>query len=79
MLQSAVVGVKSDNNESVVAFVQLSEGLYASDEELREFCKERLSPYKVPSTFVFLDTLPASGTGKILKASLSKMAQEAIS
>ena len=79
VLQSAVVGVKSDNNESVVAFVQLSKGLYASDEELREFCKERLSPYKVPSTFVFLDTLPASGTGKILKASLSKMAQEAIS
>ncbi len=76
VIQSAVVGVTEDHNEVVIAFVQMSEGQSLSQDELRVFCKERLSPYKVPARFIFLDHFPASGSGKILKNQLKTMAEE---
>jgi acyl-CoA synthetase (AMP-forming)/AMP-acid ligase II len=41
-----------------------------SDVELREFCASRLSDYKVPETFAFIDVLPRNAAGKILKPEL---------
>lgn len=76
VIQSAVVGVTEDHNEVVIAFVQMSEGQSLSQDELRAFCKERLSPYKVPARFIFLDHFPASGSGKILKNQLKTIAEE---
>jgi len=76
VIQSAVVGVTEDHNEVVIAFVQMSEGQSLSQDELRAFCKERLSPYKVPARFIFLDHFPASGSGKILKNQLKTMAEK---
>ena len=42
----------------------------ATARELRAFCRERLARFKVPRDFVFRDSLPKGGTGKILKAEL---------
>ena len=48
----------------------LREGATATEEELRGHCAERLARFKVPKTFAFVDALPRSSMGKILKDEL---------
>jgi acyl-CoA synthetase (AMP-forming)/AMP-acid ligase II len=38
--------------------------------ELRAYCKERIAGYKCPRSVAFVDALPLSGAGKILKREL---------
>lgn len=66
----AVVGRAVEGNEEVVAYVQLAPGSEATAEDIRAFASERLAPYKRPSEVVIMDSLPATPTGKILKARL---------
>lgn len=72
--QSAVVGRAVENNEEVVAFVQLLPGADVTPEELSAFVSPLLTAYKRPSCFIVLDTLPAGSTGKILKHKLKEIA-----
>jgi benzoate-CoA ligase len=66
VLEAAVIG-KTDDEGLVKskAFVVLAEGQQASEEELKEFVKERLAPYKYPRYIEFVDELPKTATGKI--------------
>jgi len=74
--QSAVVGTKvADGNEEVIAFVELAPDQPLDESSLRSFLAQRLSPYKLPSQIVFMPTLPAAATGKILKGQLQQLAQ----
>lgn len=71
VVESAVIG-KPDPvlGERVHAFVY-NEGRPADAAELKAYCAERLSDYKVPDGFTFLDTpLPRNANGKILKTAL---------
>ena len=45
----------------------------SSEEDLRAFCKENLAKFKVPKYIKFLDELPKSDTGKILKRTLKEL------
>jgi fatty-acyl-CoA synthase len=54
------------------ALVVLKPGAKATEGELLEFCRARLSHYKCPHSVEFLDALPKTGTGKILKRELRK-------
>jgi HIP---CoA ligase len=45
-------------------------GLSVTADELRAFCAERLSDYKVPRTVTFLAELPRNATGKVVKRDL---------
>jgi len=66
--QSAVVGrVQEDGNEEVVAFVQPAAGSVVSAGALGDWAAARLAPYKRPARIVFMDTLPAAASGKVLK------------
>jgi acyl-CoA synthetase (AMP-forming)/AMP-acid ligase II len=56
--------------EDVGAWVVLADGAEASEDDLRAFCAERLSDYKVPRRYTFLDELPRNATGKVLKREL---------
>jgi len=68
VLEAAVVGVPDPKRgETVKAFVVLKEGQRATVEELRDFCKERLAPYKVPALVEFRTELPKSQVGKTLR------------
>ncbi|HEX8131303.1 MAG TPA: AMP-binding protein [Pyrinomonadaceae bacterium] len=58
--------------EEVAAFVVLKEGVEASAEELKEFCRAHLADFKCPKTITFLDELPKGPTGKLLKRELAK-------
>ncbi|MDR6537181.1 AMP-binding protein [Variovorax soli] len=74
VVQSAVVGRTVEHNEEVVAFVELVSDAQPGEEAMREYLRERLSPYKVPSEIRFLAQLPAAPTGKILKSELKTLA-----
>ncbi|MEY2470066.1 MAG: long-chain acyl-CoA synthetase [Actinomycetota bacterium] len=64
----AVLGTPDpDMGEHVTAFVQLSAGATATDDELIAFCRERLSHFKCPKEVRFVDELPRLPTGKLLK------------
>lgn len=69
----AVVGEPDDKlGEEVKAFVVLKEGASATPEELMEYTKEHIAAYKYPRVVEFLEALPMSATGKILKKELRK-------
>jgi len=53
--------------EAVKAWVVLKEGHQATQEELRQFCKEKLTGYKVPRFFEFRKDLPKTLVGKVLR------------
>ena len=66
--EAAVVGVPHDDlGEEVGAAVALKEGEDASEDEIREHCKEQVAAYKYPRQVWFVDELPKGPTGKILK------------
>jgi long-chain acyl-CoA synthetase len=56
--------------EEVMAFVVLHEDRAANPQELVEFCRGRLAPFKYPRQVVLLPQLPRSSSGKILKSQL---------
>jgi fatty-acyl-CoA synthase len=58
--------------EIVKALVTLKPGASTTADELLEFCRGRLAHYKCPRSVEFVDTLPKTGTGKILKKELRK-------
>jgi fatty-acyl-CoA synthase len=58
--------------ETPKALVVMKPGIQATESELLEFCRSRLSHYKCPRSVEFLDTLPRTGTGKVLKKELRK-------
>jgi long-chain acyl-CoA synthetase len=68
VMEAAVVGVPDvKRGETVKAFVVLKAGQSATVEEIREFCKERLAPYKVPALVEFRLELPKTQIGKTLR------------
>ena len=69
----AVIPVPDERwGEAPKALVVLKPGAQASEGELLEFCRGRLARYKCPRSVEFLDALPKTGTGKILKKELRK-------
>jgi long-chain acyl-CoA synthetase len=71
---AAVIGVPDDDwGESVVAVVELREGVEGSDDlaaELIEHCRTRLAHYKCPRQVDFVDVLPRAESGKLYKRRL---------
>ncbi len=67
----AVFGIPSEEwGESVHATVVLAPGASLSPDEIKEFGKQHLASYKVPRSVDFVDELPRTGSGKILKRQL---------
>lgn len=74
-----VAGVPSEKyGEEVVAFIQLKEGVTATEEEIKDYCKERVSRLKVPAFILFVDQYPTTASGKIQKYKLRDMAVKAL-
>ena len=64
----AVVGLpRPDGGEQVVAAVVLQPETELNEAELRAWCRERLTPYKVPRRIVAVEELPKSLLGKVLR------------
>jgi long-chain acyl-CoA synthetase len=66
--EAVAIGVKDKyRGETVKAFVVLKPGEKCTEEEIINFCKEKLAPYKVPKMVEFRDSIPKSAIGKILR------------
>ncbi len=69
--EAAVVGMKDPlMGEDVLAFVVLRSGERASAEEIGAFCEGRLARFKCPKQIRFVESLPKSPIGKILRKEL---------
>jgi fatty-acyl-CoA synthase len=62
--------------EGVTAFVVPKSGESITEEEIIEFCKERLAGYKVPKKVVVAGEVPKNPSGKVLKKDLRKQFQD---
>ncbi|WP_406470528.1 long-chain-fatty-acid--CoA ligase [Streptomyces sp. NBC_01615] len=68
----AVIGVPHDSHgEEIKAVVVKKAGSGTTEEELAAWAKERLAAYKYPRIVQFVDSLPLTSTGKILKRELA--------
>ena len=78
VLESAVIGkVDADGLTKSKAFVVLTDGQQASEEDLKAFVKDRLAPFKYPRFIEFIDELPKTATGKIQRFRLREREAEA--
>jgi fatty-acyl-CoA synthase len=63
-----VIGVPDARfGEEVMAWVALRDGVSASEEEIREFCRGQIAHYKVPRYIKFVTDFPMTVTGKVQK------------
>ncbi len=68
VLDAGVIGVSDHRSgERVKAFVVLKAGQEATEQELIDFCRERLTAYKVPKWVEFRKELPKNNIGKLLR------------
>jgi long-chain acyl-CoA synthetase len=71
----SAVGRKPDEmkGEIAKAYVVLKPGASAKPAEIIAFCKEHLAAYKAPREVQFVDDLPKTSTGKIMRRELAKL------
>jgi acyl-CoA synthetase (AMP-forming)/AMP-acid ligase II len=74
VLEAAVVGVPDQAwGEAVKALVVLKPGAAAAADELMQFCRARLSSYKVPKSLELVSSLPHTEVGKVNKVQVREM------
>ena len=67
----AVIGVQDDTwGESVAAVVGLRDGASLEYSDLKQWCKGKMSAYKIPKKLRILDALPRNAMGKVTKPAL---------
>ena len=73
ILKACAVGIPDQwRGETVKAFVVIKEGETATEQEIIDFCKEKLAPYKVPKIVEFREDLPETMVGKVLRRALKE-------
>ena len=79
VLEVGVAGIPDAyRGETVKAWVVLKPGETADEEEIREWCKERLAKFKIPTHVEFRDELPKTTVGKILRRELVRQHKEVV-
>ena len=77
ILEACTIGIPHEyRGETVKAFVVTKEGQTLTEEEITAYCKEKLAAYKVPKIFEFIEELPKSAVGKVLRRKLKEMELE---
>jgi len=74
ILEACIIGVPDEyRGETVKAYIVPKPGESVDEQEIMQFCKQRLAAYKVPKIIEFIDSLPKSAVGKILRRELRDM------
>lgn len=75
--EAVAVGIPDEyRGETIKVFVTLKPGQTATEEEIIEFCKDKLAPYKRPKLVEFRETIPKSAVGKVLRKVLRTEEEE---
>ena len=63
-----VIGVPDHKyGEAVCAWIRLRDGVAATEEEFRDFCRGQIATFKIPRYIRFIDEFPMTVTGKVQK------------
>jgi long-chain acyl-CoA synthetase len=72
VFEAAVFGIPHDDlGEEIAAVIVLKPGTEATADELRQYVKSQVAPYKYPRVIKFFNELPKTAAGKILKRAIS--------
>lgn len=75
VMDAQVIGVPSEKyGEEIMAWIKPNEGITLTEEELRDFCKERIAHYKIPKYWKFVSEFPMTISGKIRKVEMREIA-----
>ena len=68
VLDAAVIGIPDEKyGEVVKACIVKKEGSKINEDDLINFCKDRIASYKKPQSIDFIDEVPRNASGKVLK------------
>ncbi|MCG8618168.1 MAG: long-chain fatty acid--CoA ligase, partial [Desulfobacterales bacterium] len=74
VMEACAIGIPHPTRgEQIKAFVVLAEGQTATPEELIDYCTDKLARYKLPTQIEFIDELPKTNVGKVLRKDLRAM------
>ncbi|BDD10212.1 long-chain-fatty-acid--CoA ligase [Fulvitalea axinellae] len=73
VFEVGAIGVPNERSTEVVKIYVVKKDPSLTKEELRKYCKKQLTAYKVPKEVEFVDELPKSNVGKILRRKLKEM------
>ncbi|NOY70142.1 MAG: long-chain fatty acid--CoA ligase [Deltaproteobacteria bacterium] len=77
ILEACTIGLPDEyRGETVKAYVVVKEGENLTEEEVVTYCRSKLAAYKVPRSVEFMDELPKSAVGKILRRKLKEEAMK---
>jgi long-chain acyl-CoA synthetase len=72
--EAAVVGVPDDTyGEALFAVIVAAPGASPTEDEIIAHCRDRIGGYKIPRRMAFVDEMPKSAMGKILKTELRRI------
>ncbi|MFA5284286.1 MAG: long-chain fatty acid--CoA ligase [Smithellaceae bacterium] len=72
--EACCIGIPDEyRGETVKAFIVIKPGATVTKQEVTAFCKERMTGYKVPTEVEFIDELPKSAIGKIMRRELREI------
>jgi long-chain acyl-CoA synthetase len=70
--EAAAVGIPSEQGQLIKVYIVPKQGEAVSEEEILDFCRQNLAPYKLPKLIEFRDSLPKTMVGKVLRRELLK-------
>jgi len=74
ILEACCIGIPDEyRGETVKAYIMVKPGETLTKEEVISYCREKLAAYKVPKEIEFIDELPKSAIGKILRRELREI------
>ena len=73
VLEAGVIGVPDEGSGEVVKAYVVKSDDSLTEQELIDYCKEEMTGYKRPKHYAFVDDLPKSNVGKILRRELREL------
>ena len=70
VFESAAIGIPNEKSGEIVKVFVVKKGESLTEGELKAYCKDNLTGYKVPNMYEFRESLPKSNVGKILRKEL---------
>ena len=77
IFEAGCIGIKdNEGNEKIKLFVSKAPGCNLTSLEVIEYCKKYLTGYKIPEIIEFIDEIPKSNVGKILRRKLREISND---